>query len=119
MKNSEKLLILVAEKETALPAELGAKSGIAPSNVVVYLKRLSKEGYVERVKRGEYRTTQKGKDKAKILQIESTQENHEQKNEEVTKEVNLEDINFILKLKQMYGKKKLLKILENIKKVIE
>ena len=119
MKHSEKLLICVAEKVPALPSELSAKTGINPSNVVVYLKRLMTEGFVDKIKRGEYQITTKGKDRVKNLLQESNQENIEQSAEDSIKGVNLEDINVLLKLKQMYGKKRLLKILENIKKVIE
>ncbi len=119
MKNSEKLLILVSEKTPALPSELSVKTGIDPSNVVVYLNRLLNEGMVERIKRGEYQITQKGKERVKIIKVENTQENIEQRNEEVVREINLEDVKVILKLKQMYGKKRLLQILDNIKRLIE
>lgn len=101
--------------------ELVQKTGLDTSYLGVYLKRLIGEGKVLKIGYGIYSLTEEGIKRAKFLQQQAEMK---QSSLPVTLpvrklEIDLENTDTILQLKEAYGKEKFLQVLDKIRKIIE
>lgn len=132
--SKETILCFLAENPHSSPKEIAETVSISPNAAAVNLHELMKDELVYRPSYGNYSLTKKGiihNDKlnsyvthfAKKLREEENKLDlfslFSAKNTKITEFMDLENIDVILRLKEQYGRDKLLELLERIMRLIE
>jgi len=120
-----KILIYLKEYPSSRVKDIAEAVDISYAVASAYIGRMVKDELIKKVDYGKYSTTEKGLNKISIpiLLDEPLKEVSKVKAKDIQtplfSEYNLENIDTILMLKQKYGKRKLLSIIEKIKRIIE
>lgn len=115
MKKTEETLLVIDSIGTITNREEIAKEGkINLSNLGGYLKELFSQGYIEKTGYGEYKISQKGKEKAKELK-----QNYKETPELIENDTLENFIHICSRYKKEMGSEKFGKAMESIKILIE
>ena len=124
--NPHKILSLIKEKPNRTIRETFEGINLSRAVLGVYLSTLKKKGYIINTEHGRYVLTPAGAKRLEIYNVLSNASvssarlrNFTQLNHTETDPLDLENVEVILALKEKYGKAKLTKILDNIKRIVQ
>lgn len=122
LRGDEQVLLVLHKANNGLSRGeiLDSADGMNKGSLGFFIQKSKKGGFIQRIGHGRWELTDNGKKEAEKLRGNLPKDSGiSQVTAPSNADFDLEDIHFILKLKERYGKVKLLKIIDNIKKLIE
>lgn len=133
MKIENRILLTLLDTPSIGRAIIAEKADVKKPTLNSYIQGMKKNNLIVNTEYGKYQLTEIGQKKAlKLIEqssgeviipsIKSTEQSQKSKSpltEKIIDDIDLEDINTILRIKEKYGRENLLRIIDKIRKLIE